>query len=129
MPMTSGNWYTVTFYALGTWATPIGSTLPDFVTTAIRDNTTVYVFCKDSTLSGGTKAQIFFLDGAGNSGSAIVQHAGVNVVSTPTQDVTTWDDGDVWTSVRVGVALLTHSETAGGIRRLADSTAFGTFAS
>lgn len=127
MPLTTGEWHTCTITALSTWTNPIPS-LPGYILDVIDQVTTIYVFCSDDSLDGGLSAMIHFLDAGGNPGSCKVQHAAVNVITTPTKDVSTWDNGDEWTSIRVGLAMLSYSTNDGGVRRLADSSALGAFA-
>lgn len=128
MPLTTDTWHTVTFNALSSWTNPIPK-LEAFVADAIDTVTTVFVFCVNDNVNGGTSALIRYIDAAGNPGQAVVQHAGVNVITSPAQDTTTWDDGDVWISIRQGVAMLSHSSVAGAVKKIADSSAFGAFAS
>jgi hypothetical protein len=128
MALVQGTWQTANFLALSSWTNPIPS-LPSKILDAIDQSTTLHVFTSDDTLDGGLSALIHYFDASGAPATCRVQQAGVSTVTSPTQDVTTWDDGDVWTSIRVGTALYTHSSAAGAVRKIADSSTFGAFAS
>lgn len=127
MPLVKDTWHTATFNALSSWTNPI-PTLAGWILDAIDQNTTVYVYCSDDTVDDGASAVIHWHTGT-VAGSAVVQQAGVSVITDPTMELTTWADGDVWRSIRIGVALQAYSTRSESVKRLADSSSFGAFAS
>lgn len=110
MPMTAGNWYTITIGALSTGTNPLPKMSGD-VLDAIDTASPMLVFCK---AAGGTLADIVY---EGGEGQSKVQHAMVTITATETQVVSPMDDSDTWTSVIRGDGKwLFYSDSAGAIR-------------
>ena len=124
MTLIAGNWYTISVNALSAGSTP-RPTMSGVLLDAIADAGSLLVYCIDDSLAGGTQAQIAWL-----GGTSRIEHALASIATTPTIDVTTMDDGDIWTSVRRGDgAWLFWSTQAGEVRALTVPGTLGAFIS
>ena len=125
MAMTANNWYLISLASIpgAAWA-GTNSPLPGAFVDALNASGNIYVFCLADAGIGGS-AQISFL-----GGEATIPSGAVSIVSTPTQNVQTMDNGETWYSIRVGKAgWYWYGDQVGIVRTLSDSTVLGAFIS
>lgn len=122
MALVTNQWSTITFKPLSNaaWATVPGSALPATVLQAVRDGTTLDVFCIDDT----GPVQFIHLDGR----TVEIDAAMINTdtpVSTNTQAMS---GVDTWYSARDGAGgWLWYSTQTGEVRRLNSPAALAAF--
>jgi len=125
MAMSPFNWYLITLASIpnAAWA-GTNSPLPGQFVDALQASGSIRVFCLADAGLGGS-AQVSFL-----GGEATIPSGAVSIVSTPTQNVQTMDNGETWDSIRVGTAgWYWYGDQAGIVRTLSDSSFLGAFIS
>lgn len=92
--MTAGNWYEVSIAAVANPPyVPPASALPGFALDALAASTSIFVFCIDDSLAGGTKAAVATYGG----GSGVIPIAAMTIIAAPTQLVQAQDGGSTST--------------------------------